>query len=68
MSEAKPLMMRVAAAAEELGISQSKLYELLRNKEIRSIRVGPNATRIPYSELEAYLSRKMAEQWTGDAA
>jgi excisionase family DNA binding protein len=68
VGEAKPLMMRIAAAAEELGISQSKMYELIRNNEVRSIHVGPNATRIPYSELEGYVARKIAEQWTGDAA
>jgi excisionase family DNA binding protein len=34
---------------------------MLRDKEIRSIRVGPNATRIPYSELEAYVAGKLSQ-------
>jgi hypothetical protein len=53
---ARPLLLKIPAAARELSIGHTKLYELQR------IRLGGNATRIPYSELEAYVARKLAEQ------
>jgi excisionase family DNA binding protein len=67
VSDAKPLMMTNSEAAAELRVSESKLYELKRDGEIRSVQLGPKTIRIPYSEIEAYLDRMKAEQWTGAA-
>lgn len=61
VTETRPLMLKIPDAARELQIGLSKMYELLRTGEIRSVKLGPNATRIPFSELTAYLERKKAE-------
>lgn len=58
----KPLLLKIPEAAKELRIGLTKLYELMRDDEIVGIRIGPNATRIPYSEIEAYVARKLAAE------
>jgi excisionase family DNA binding protein len=62
VTDSKPLLLKIPAAAAELQISESKFYGLLRDKKIRSVRLGPNATRIPYSEIEAYIKRLLEQQ------
>jgi excisionase family DNA binding protein len=44
------------------GISKSELYKRINAGLIRSVKLGPQITRIPYSEVQAYLKRLMAEQ------
>jgi hypothetical protein len=36
------------------------LNMLPRDGEVRPVRLGPNTTRIPYAEIEAYVARKLA--------
>jgi excisionase family DNA binding protein len=61
-----PLMLTYKEAAKKIGISLTKLYQLLRAGEIRKLELGPQVMRIPMSECEAYLDRLKAAQW--DAA
>lgn len=65
---ARPLLLKIPAAARELGIGLTKMYELLRTGQIKRVRLGPNATRIPYAEIEAYIARKLAEAEQGARA
>jgi len=56
------LLLKIPEAAAELRIGLTKMYELLGSGEIRSIKVGPNATRVPYAQIEAYIARKLADR------
>jgi excisionase family DNA binding protein len=59
----EPLMLTYKEACKKLGVSMSWLYTLMRNGEIRALELGPQVRRIPMTELEAYLARKMSEQF-----
>lgn len=48
-------------AMSELRCSKATLFKLLKDKEIDSFLLAPNARRIPRTEIEAYMKRKMAE-------
>jgi len=66
-----PLTLTYKEACTKLGVTISQLYRLMKNKEIRALELGPQVRRIPMTELDAYLARKMAEQWDktpGEAA
>lgn len=51
-----PLLLRVGAAADALGICERMLYKRLSRGEIRSVKIG-RVRLIPVSELEAYVAR-----------
>ena len=56
----KPLAVTVRQAAEVLGVSRSLTYELGRRGELRFIKIG-RATRVPLSELEAFVARRLED-------
>ena len=64
----EPLMLTYKEAAKKMGVSLSKLYKLLREGEVRSLRLGPQERRIPMSEVRAYVDRLVAEQIGGEAS
>ena len=49
------LLLTAPEAARALGISRSKLYELLRDGEIRSVRIG-RSRRVPWEALGTYVA------------
>lgn len=55
------LLLSPRSAAEALECSVSRLYELMLNGSIASIKQGRNR-RIPVAALEAYVARQLAEQ------
>lgn len=57
-------LLRVRQAGELLGLGHSKVYELLRAGELRSVRIG-RARRIPRAEVAAFVARRMAEAEAG---
>lgn len=63
----EPLLLTYREAARKIGISLSKLYKLLREGEINSLKLGPQERRITMSECQAYVDRLVAEQ-TGTQA
>lgn len=48
-------------AMSELRCSRATLFKLLKDKEIDSFLLAPNARRIPRTEIEEYMRRKLAE-------
>lgn len=50
------LLYRVPEAAESLGLSRAKLYQLMASGEIESVKIA-NSRRIPSAELEAFVNR-----------
>ena len=49
------LLLTPTEAARALGIGRSKLYELMRQGAIRSIRIG-TCRRVPTAALEEFVS------------
>lgn len=48
--ETRPVLLRVAEAAEALGIGKTKIYELIANKTISTVKIGASR-RIPAAEI-----------------
>lgn len=55
------LLLRVEEAARSLGISRSRVYELLAGGEIRSVKIG-TSRRIPRLALHEYIARLEEEE------
>ena len=49
-----PLLLAPAEAARALGIGRSKLYELMREGRIRSVRIG-TCRRVPATALDEFV-------------
>ena len=54
---AEPVAVRVPEAARLIGLSRSRLYELMRRGEVDYVKVG-GATLIPYEGLRAFIARQ----------
>jgi len=55
------VLLTVEAAAEQLSISRTMMFALLKAGEVTSVRVG-RLRRIPAVELDVYARRLVAEQ------
>lgn len=55
-----PLLLKPEEAAEALGIARTRVYQLMRAKEIRSVKIG-KVRRIPVAALNAYVERLQGE-------
>jgi excisionase family DNA binding protein len=54
------LLLTVPEAAEALGISRSKLYQLISAGTVRSVRID-GSRRVPVEALTAYINQLMKE-------
>jgi excisionase family DNA binding protein len=52
------LMLRPTEAADAIGVSRSKLYELIAARAIPSVRVG-GCVRVPVDALRAWIARQL---------
>ncbi len=59
------LLLRPAEVAEALGLSRSKVFELLAAHELPSVHIG-RSTRIPRQQLDEWIAAQVA--WTPRAA
>jgi len=55
------LLLRPTEVAETLGISRSKVFELLASLELPSIHIG-RSTRVPRSQLEEWIQAQVCWQ------
>jgi excisionase family DNA binding protein len=57
-----PLLLTVEEAARKLSICRDFMYRLLAtpNPQVRSVKIG-RSRRVPVSELEAYIERRLAD-------
>jgi excisionase family DNA binding protein len=55
------LLLRPEEAADAIGVSRARMYELLAAGEISSLKIG-RSRRIPLSELERWIARELAIQ------
>jgi excisionase family DNA binding protein len=56
------LLLSPEEAAESLGVCRSRLYDLIRKREITSVRIG-RSRRIPVAALRAYVERLAENEW-----
>lgn len=56
MSVTETRLLTIVQAAEIVGLSRSKLYELLASRELPSVRIG-RARRIDLVDLERFIAR-----------
>ena len=57
-----PRFLLLADVAEILNISVSQVYELVRRKDLRAIKIGGRCQwRVEANELEAYIERAYAD-------
>ena len=54
-----PLLLRPTEAARLLGISRSKLYELLNSGEIPTLHIG-RSVRIPLAALHSWIESRLS--------
>jgi excisionase family DNA binding protein len=53
------LLLRPAEAAEALGISRSRLYQMLAGGQLPVVRVG-QSMRVPVRELERWIGERLS--------
>ena len=58
---AAPITVRVPEAARMLGISRSRIYELITSGDIEALKLG-RATLVPIATLQALIDRLRREQ------
>lgn len=52
------LLLRPVEAAEAIGISRTKIYELLARGDLPSVRIGASV-RVPVDALRAWIARQL---------
>jgi excisionase family DNA binding protein len=52
------LLLRPVEAAEVIGVSRSKLYELLASGDLPSVRIGASV-RVPVDALRAWIAEQL---------
>ena len=55
------LLLRPEEAAQSLGLSRARLYELMAEGSIRSLKIG-RARRVPIAEIKNWIDSELAEQ------
>ena len=56
-----PLLLSVEESAAQLRIGRSRMFDLIRQGEVLSVKVG-GSRRIPYDSLQAYVKKLVTEQ------
>ena len=55
-------LLRVAEAAQAMGIGRSLLYRLVMSGQIRSVVVGGRSRRIPVEAIDEFIAKELAGQ------
>lgn len=58
MSATERLLLRPEEAAESIGISRAKAYELIARREIPSVKVG-SSLRVPVDSLKQWIAQQL---------
>lgn len=56
------LLVTPEEAAEMLGVSRSRIFDLTRSRELMSVQIG-HSRRIPLAALREYVERLCSESW-----
>ena len=60
-SKVERILYRPAEAAEAIGISRSRIYELIARGETPSIRVG-GVVRVPVANLQEWVDQQISDR------
>ena len=69
-----PLLLEAAEVSELLRLNTDAVYRLIREGELQTVKIAsrdgvePRKIRIPFSSVEAYVQRLVADQCGGDSA
>jgi len=55
------MMLRPAEAADAIGVSRSKAYELIANGAIPSVKLG-GCVRVPVAALQEWINRHVVDR------
>jgi excisionase family DNA binding protein len=55
-----PVLLRPSEAANALGVSRSRCYELMAAGELPHVRIG-GSLRIPVAELDQWIAERLAD-------
>lgn len=55
--EAGPLLLRMADAAEWLGVSRATLWRMIRAGRVEKVEILPNSFRVRRADIEAVVGR-----------
>ena len=58
------ILYRPVEAAEAIGVSRSRIYELIASGEIPSVRIG-NVTRVPVDKLHEWVEERIVSGTNG---
>jgi excisionase family DNA binding protein len=58
---ADPLLLTIGAAAEALSCSTRLVEKLIASGELRSLRLGKRARRVPVTSLRDYIDSRLGE-------
>ena len=56
------LLLSPEEAADALGVCRSRVYDLMRRRELVSVKIG-RSRRIPTSDLREYVRRLSEDAW-----
>lgn len=56
-----PSLMRVSNACEILNCSRARFYELIRSRQLKTVRIGPRGVRVSSTELERFIKEREEE-------
>lgn len=59
------LLYRPTEAADAIGVSRARAYELIANGTLPSIRIG-SSIRVPVAALRAWIEQQLADQATSE--
>ena len=59
----EPCLLNMTEASKLLGIGRTKLYELVKDEKIRTVKIG-KSRRVPPSEITRLVEELMAETAT----
>jgi excisionase family DNA binding protein len=55
------LLLRPAEAAEQLGVSRTRCYQLLKSRTIPSVKIG-SSVRVPTTQLKRWINDQIEEE------
>jgi excisionase family DNA binding protein len=61
MADPERLMLRPAEAADAIGVSRARCYELIAQGKIPSIRIG-GSIRVPVAALRQWIDKQLVNQ------
>ena len=59
MDEAKDRLLKISEAAEALGLSRTKIYQITESGELERVKLSNKAVRIRQSAIDKYIAERI---------